>query len=213
MSLRARIYSLKGLLLGLHESAVDRDPFAQFKKWYGDARWTGLPLSNSFTLATVTPHGKPDARMLLLKGVDEKGFVFYTNYDSRKGGEIVKNPDAAMVFHWNELFRQVRIEGRLEKVTTQESEAYFHSRLRGSQIGAWASLQSSTIANREELEKKVAEYELKFKGQAVPLPPFWGGFRLIPERIEFWQGRPSRLHDRLCFVREGSGWKMMRLSP
>ena len=213
MSLRARIYSLKGLLLGLHESAVNRDPIAQFKNWHGHARRTGAPLSDSFTLATVTPDGKPDARMLLLKGVDEKGFVFYTNYESRKGGEIAKKPDAAMVFHWNQLFRQVRIEGRLEKVTTQESEAYFHSRLRGSQIGAWASLQSSAIANREELEKKVAEYESKFKGQTVPLPPFWGGFRLIPERIEFWQGRPSRLHDRLCFVREGSGWKMSRLSP
>jgi len=213
MSIRARIYSLKGLLFGVHESSINRDPFAQFNQWYGQARRTGLPLPNSFTLATVTPDGKPDARMLLLKGVDEKGFVFYTNYDSRKGGEIVKNPDAAMVFHWNQLFRQVRIEGRLEKVTAQESEAYFHSRLRGSQIGAWASLQSSTIANREELEKKVAEYELKFKGQAVPLPPFWGGFRLIPERIEFWQGRPDRLHDRLCFMREGDGWKMFRLSP
>ena len=213
MSLRARIYSLKGLLFGLHESAVDPNPLAQFKSWYAHARRTGAPLPDSFTLATVTPDGRPDARMLLLKGVDERGFVFYTNYDSRKGGEIAKNSAAAMVFHWNQLFRQVRIEGRLEKVTTQESEAYFHSRLRGSQVGAWASLQSSTIQNREELEKKVAEYEAKFKGQAVPLPPFWGGFRLIPDRIEFWQGRPSRLHDRLCFVRERDGWKMLRLSP
>jgi pyridoxamine 5'-phosphate oxidase len=213
MSLRARIFSLKGLLAGLHESAVNPDPIAQFKSWYGHARRTGVPLPDSFTLASVTPDGKPDARMILLKGVDEKGFVFFTNYDSRKGAEIAKNPSAAMVFHWNQLFRQARIEGRLEKVTTQESEAYFHSRLRGSQVGAWASLQSSVILNREELEKKVAEYESKFKGQPVPLPPFWGGFRLIPDRIEFWQGRPSRLHDRLCFVREGSGWKMMRLSP
>ena len=213
MSLRARIYSLKGLLLGLHELAVNRDPIAQFKNWYSHARRTGVPLPDSFTLATVTPDGKPDARMLLLKGVDEKGFVFYTNYGSRKGDEIAKNPSAAMVFHWNQLFRQVRIEGRLEKVTTQESEAYFHSRLRGSQVGAWASLQSSIISDREELEKKVAEYEAKFKGQAVPLPPSWGGFRLTPERIEFWQGRPSRLHDRLCFVREAGSWKIFRLSP
>ena len=213
MSLRARIYSLKGLLLGLHESAVDRDPIAQFRNWYGHARRTGVSLPDSFTLATVTPDGRPDARMILLKGVDEKGFVFYTNYESRKGGEIAKNPVAVMVFHWNQLFRQVRIEGRLEKVTAQESEAYFHSRLRGSQIGAWASLQSSTIRDREELEKRVAEVEAKFKGQTIPLPPFWGGFRLTPERIEFWQGRPSRLHDRLCFVRDGSGWKMSRLSP
>jgi len=213
MSLRARIYSLKGLLFGLHESAVDPNPIVQFTSWYGHARKTGVPLPDSFTLATVTSDGRPDARMLLLKGVDERGFVFYTNYESRKGAEIAKNPFGAMVFHWNQLFRQVRIEGRLEKVTTQESEAYFHSRLRGSQVGAWASLQSSTLANREEFEKKVVEYELKFKGQAVPLPPFWGGFRLIPDRIEFWQGRPSRLHDRLCFLREGNAWKMTRLSP
>lgn len=213
MSLRARIYSLKGLLLGLHESAVDRDPFEQFNQWYGQARWTGLPMPNSFTLATVTPDGKPDARMLLLKGVDEKGFVFYTNYESRKADEIAKNPNATMVFHWNELFRQVRVEGRLEKVTPGESDAYFQSRVRGSRIGAWASKQSSAISNREELEAKVREIELRYKGQHIPCPPFWGGFRLIPERIEFWQGRPSRLHDRLCFVREGSGWKMSRLSP
>ena len=213
MSLRARIYSLKGLLLGLHESAVDRDPFAQFRTWYGHARWTGLPMPNSFTLATVTPDGKPDARMLLLKGVDEKGFVFYTNYESRKADEIAKNPNAAMVFHWNELFRQVRIEGRLEKVTAEESDAYFQSRVRGSRIGAWASKQSSVISDREELEAKVREIESRYKGRHIPCPPFWGGFRLIPERIEFWQGRPSRLHDRLCFVREGIGWKMFRLSP
>ncbi len=213
MSIRARIYSLKGLLFGLHESSVDRDPIAQFKSWFGQAKKTGLPLFESFTLATVGEDGRPDARMLLLKGVDQRGFVFYTNYESRKAGEIEKTPYATIVFHWNELFRQVRIEGRLERVTTQESEAYFHSRLRGSQVGAWASRQSSVIADREELEKKVRECEAKFRGQQVPLPPFWGGYRLLPERIEFWQGRPSRLHDRLCFRREDSGWKMVRLSP
>lgn len=213
MSIRARIYSLKGLLFGLHESSVDRDPIAQFKSWFGQAKKTGLPLYESFTLATVGEDGRPDARMLLLKGVDQRGFVFYTNYESRKAGEIEKTPYATIVFHWNELFRQVRIEGRLERVTTQESEAYFHSRLRGSQVGAWASRQSSVIADREELEKKVRECEAKFRGQQVPLPPFWGGYRLLPERIEFWQGRPSRLHDRLCFRREDSGWKMVRLSP
>ena len=214
MSIRARIFSLKGLLLGLHESAVDRDPFAQFRTWYGHARWTGLPMPNSFSLATVTSDGKPDARMLLLKGVDEKGFVFYTNYESRKADEIAKNPNAAMVFHWNELFRQVRIEGRLEKVSAAESDVYFQSRVRGSRIGAWASKQSSVISDRKELEAKVRKVELQYKGQPrIPCPPFWGGYRLIPERIEFWQGRPSRLHDRLCFEREGVGWKMFRLSP
>jgi pyridoxamine 5'-phosphate oxidase len=205
---------LKGLLLGLHESAVERDPFAQFRTWYDHARWVGLPMPNSFSLATVTPDGKPDARMLLLKGVDEKGFVFYTNYESRKADEIAKNPNATMVFHWNELFRQVRIEGRLKKVSAAESDAYFQSRVRGSRIGAWASKQSSVISDREELEAKVREVESRYKGQRhIPCPPFWGGFRLVPDRIEFWQGRPSRLHDRLCFVREDFGWKMIRLSP
>ena len=213
MSIRARIYSLKGLLFGVHESSINRDPFAQFKQWYGQACRTGLPLPNSFTLATVTPDGKPDARMLLLKGVDEKGFVFYTNYESRKADEIAKNPNATMVFHWNELFRQIRIEGRLEKVSAEESDTYFQSRVRGSRIGAWASKQSSVIASRKELEEKVREVALRYKGQHIPCPPFWGGFRLIPERIEFWQGRPDRLHDRLCFTREGNGWKMSRLSP
>ena len=213
MSIRARIYSLKGLLFGVHESSINRDPFAQFNQWYGQARRTGLPLPNSFALATVTPDGKPDARMLLLKGVDEKGFVFFTNYESRKANEIAKNPNATMVFHWNELFRQIRIEGRLEKVSAEESDAYFQSRVRGSRIGAWASRQSSVIADREELEAQVKEIELRYKGQHIPCPPFWGGFRLIPERIEFWQGRPDRLHDRLCFMREGDGWKMFRLSP
>ena len=214
MSLRARIFSLKGLLLGLHESAVDPDPLAQFKRWYRHARWTGLSMPNSFSLATVTPDGKPDARMLLLKGMDEKGFVFYTNYESRKADEIAKNPNATMVFHWNELFRQVRIEGWLEKVSAAESDAYFQSRVRGSRIGAWASKQSSVISDREELEAKVREVELQYGGQPrILCPPFWGGYRLTPERIEFWQGRPSRLHDRLCFVRENLGWRMFRLSP
>jgi pyridoxamine 5'-phosphate oxidase len=213
MSIRARIYSLKSLLWGLRETTVDPDPLAQFRTWYGHARWTGLPMPNSFSLATVTPDGRPDARMLLLKGVDQKGFVFYTNYESRKADEIAKNRNAAMVFHWNELFRQVRIEGQVEKVSAAESDAYFQSRVRGSRIGAWASKQSSMISNREELEAKVREVESQFRGQHIPCPPFWGGFRLIPERIEFWQGRPNRLHDRLCFVRKGMGWKVLRLSP
>lgn len=213
MSLRARIYSLKGLLFGLHESQVDPDPIAQFRKWFGQARGIGLPLAESFTLATVTPDGKPDARMLLLKGVDERGFVFYTNYESRKGEEIAKNPHGTMVFHWNELFRQVRIEGRMEKVTPEESNAYFQSRIRGSRIGAWASQQSAEIASRGELEKSVREYAAKFRGQVVPLPPFWGGYRIAPDRIEFWQGRPDRLHDRLVYTRQGGAWVIKRLSP
>ena len=213
MSLRARIYSLKGLLVGITESSMDPDPIAQFEAWFGEARRIGLPLAESFTLATVAPDGKPDARMLLLKGVDARGFVFYTNYESRKGAELGKNPNVALVFHWNELFRQVRIEGRVEKLSGEESDAYFQRRIRGSRIGAWASKQSSIVSGRRELEQSFRKYRDQFRGQRVPLPPFWGGYRVAPERIEFWQGRPNRLHDRLCYLREGSGWKLVRLSP
>lgn len=213
MSLRARIYSLKGLLIGLKESDADPDPVAQFRSWFRQARRVGLPLAESFTLATVAPDGKPDARMLLLKGVDERGFVFYTNYESRKGAELDKNPNVCLVFHWNELFRQVRIEGRLEKVSAEESNAYFQSRLRGSRIGAWASRQSSVVSGRAELEDAFRKFHDEFKGKPVPLPPYWGGYRVTPQRIEFWQGRPNRLHDRLCYVREGGEWKKSRLAP
>ena len=213
MSLRARIYSLKGLLVGITESSMDPDPIAQFEAWFGEARRIGLPLAESFTLATVAPDGKPDARMLLLKGVDARGFVFYTNYESRKGAELGKNPNVALVFHWNELFRQVRIEGRVEKLSGEESDAYFQRRIRGSRIGAWASKQSSIVSGRRELEQSFRKYRDQFRGQRVPLPPFWGGYRVAPERIEFWQGRPNRLHDRLCYLREGPGWKLVRLSP
>ncbi len=213
MSLRARIFSIKGLLLGLRESDVDPDPIAQFRKWYRQAKRLGLPLYDSLTLATATPDGRPSARMMLIKGVDERGFALYTNYESRKGDEIAANPRAALVFHWNELFRQVRVEGRIERMSEADSDAYFQSRIRGSRIGAWASAQSRAISGREELEKNVKDVERRYHGQRVPLPPFWGGYRVIPERIEFWQGRPNRLHDRILFVRDDAGWRISRLSP
>lgn len=209
----ARVCSLKGLLLGFDESMASADPLEQFHRWFRTARRLLLPLPNACTLATAQPDGTPDARMVLLKGADQRGFVFYTNYESRKAEELEKNPRAVLVFHWAELFRQVRIEGRVERVPLEESDAYFRSRPRGSQVGAWASKQSSVLESREQLERKVREYAEKFRGQPVPRPPFWGGYVLHHERVEFWQGRPSRLHDRLLYAREGERWKLVRLSP
>lgn len=209
----ARIYSLKGLFLGLHEKDVAPDPLQQFHRWYGAARRLFFPLPNACALATATSDGKPDARMVLLKGADERGFVFYTNYESPKADQLDRNPRAVLVFHWAELFRQVRIEGPVERVSAEESDAYFASRPRGSQIGAWASKQSSALERREVLEDRVREFEQKFRGQPVPRPPFWGGYLVRPERIEFWQGRPSRLHDRILYTRDGQAWKITRLSP
>jgi pyridoxamine 5'-phosphate oxidase len=213
MRIIARIFGLKGLLFGLGEADVNVDPIAQFKTWYAYAKKALIPLSNACALATATREGCPAARMVLLKGVDERGFVFYTNYESRKAGEIAENPRATMTFHWAELFRQVRVDGALEKVPEAESDAYFASRLRGSQIGAWASRQSEVLESREELEARVRELTAQYRGKDVSRPPYWGGYVLRPSRIEFWQGRPSRLHDRLCYERVGDEWKLYRLSP
>ena len=164
-------------------------------------------------VATATPDGVPSARMMLLKGVREGHFVFFTNYESRKGGELARNKHAALVFHWSELQRSVRVEGTLERTSAADSAAYFHSRPRGSQIGAWASHQSAALVERDELENRVREIEQKYPHGEVPLPPFWGGFQLTPNRIEFWQGRAHRLHDRFQYNRAGTGWKITRLSP
>lgn len=164
-------------------------------------------------LATATPDGVPAARMMLLKGVDRRGFVFFTNYESRKGRELLANPRAALVFHWAALQRQVRVEGSVERLTVAESEAYFRTRPRGSRIGAWASRQSADLSSRADLDRRVAEYEAKFAGQEVPLPPFWGGVRLRPAAIEFWQGRINRLHDRVRYTRTDGGWAVARLYP
>ena len=202
-------------LAGLSEADLDADPLKQFGVWFQQALDADLIEPNAMTLATATPDGKPTARIVLLKGVNQGGFVFYTNYESQKGQQLIANPYAALVFLWDKLERQIRIEGEVEKLATEESEAYFHSRPKASQLGAWASAQSRVITNRQVLEQQLADLETKYKGDAtIPLPEHWGGFRVIPNRIEFWQGRPSRLHDRLIYDLQADGsWQIARLSP
>ena len=198
----------------LIESNVERDPIKQFARWFGDAEGAGLKLPNAMTLATATKDGIPSARVVLLKGFDDEGFVFYTNYESRKGRELDENPNAALVFYWSELDRQVRISGAVAKTSREESESYFQTRPVDSQLGAWASSQSRVISSREVLENKMRELIRQYEGGAAPLPPYWGGYRLAPAEIEFWQNRLGRLHDRLRYRRQPNGeWLIERLSP
>lgn len=198
----------------LSEKDLDPNPFKMFERWFADAKAAGIEEPNAMTLATATKAGKPSVRVVLLKGLDERGFVFYTNYESRKGKELAENPNAALCFHWPPLERQVTIMGTVEKVSREESEAYFHSRPLTSRYGAWASHQSEVIASKTELLKRAAEIALKYPTGNVPLPPFWGGYRVLPDEMQFWQGQPSRLHDRFRYLRQSDGtWKIDRLSP
>ncbi len=198
---------------GLSESDTGRDPVELFRRWFDEARVADLHEPNAMTVATTTADARPSARVVLLKGFDRRGFVFYTNYEGGKAREIEENPRAALLFYWGELERQVRIEGRAERVSAEESDAYFASRPRGSQLGAWASEQSRTVLDRTTLEERLREVEAEYEGREVPRPSHWGGYRVAPESFEFWQGRENRLHDRLEYRRAGEGWGIERLQP
>jgi pyridoxamine 5'-phosphate oxidase len=198
---------------GLDEKTIDRDPIRQFQTWLNEAFAAKLPLAEAMTLATATPDGKPSARMVLLKQVDHDGFVFYTNYNSAKARQLDANPYAALVFFWVQFDRQVRVEGSISKTSAEESRAYFSTRPRESRIGAWASEQSEEIANRAVLEERAVELEKQYGGRDIDCPEHWGGYRLKPERIEFWKSRIGRLHDRILYQREGDSWTIIRLAP
>ncbi len=204
-----REYSLHAL----SETDVDLNPFVQFTRWFQEALRARLPEPSAMALATATAEGKPSVRMVLLKGYDDRGFVFFTNYEGRKSAELLHNPNAALLFYWSELERQVRIEGSVEKTSRQESEAYFNTRPLESRLGAWASRQSEMIPGRSDLEQKVSDLKERYANREVPVPPFWGGFRLQAQVFEFWQGRENRLHDRIRYSLQGGVWVIERLSP
>ncbi|WP_405015429.1 pyridoxamine 5'-phosphate oxidase [Kitasatospora sp. NBC_01539] len=199
---------------GLAEGALAADPVTQFTTWFHEVAEAGVTEPNAMVLSTADAAGRPSSRTVLLKGYDDRGFVFFTNYGSRKGAELAVNPQASLLFPWVALARQVIVGGRVEKVGRDETAAYFRTRPHGSQLGAWASEQSSPVSGREVLEQRYADLAARYpEGEGVPVPPFWGGYRVVPETVEFWQGRENRLHDRLVFVADGDGWRVERLCP
>lgn len=200
-------------LTSLDESEVAMDPLEQFDRWFSEAQRAGVSEPNAMTLATASADGTPSARTVLLKGFDPRGFIFFTSYESQKGVELTANPKASLVFFWQPLERQVLISGEVTRLDRSESEAYFHQRPRLSQLGAWASLQSRAVASRAALEQRFVEVEARFVGQEILCPPSWGGFVLAPVRIEFWQGRPNRLHDRIRYLHGEQGWSIGRIYP
>lgn len=212
-TLRALFLIRKGVIGGLDEDSAGSDPLVLFDRWFEDATRSGLLLPEAMTLSTVSPNGRPSARLVLMKPVDSGRFVFFTNYESRKASDLENNPNAALTFHWPILQRQVRVEGRVERTSDVESDAYFATRAAGSQLGAWASAQSSELRDRTELEGRLAARREEFGDGEIPRPPFWGGYRLAPRTIEFWQGRLNRLHDRIEFTSDGQSWSRRRLSP
>jgi pyridoxamine 5'-phosphate oxidase len=198
---------------GLRRRDLDPDPVKQFANWFTAAIEAGIRDVNAMSLATAGANGKPSVRIVLLKGFDQDGFVFFTNYESEKGKQLEENPFAALDFYWIELDRQIRISGRVQRTSREESERYFHSRPVGSQLGAWASRQSEVVDARRVLDARLAEFTERYAGQTVPLPPHWGGYRLKPDRFEFWQGRPNRLHDRFRYLFANGKWQIDRLAP
>jgi pyridoxamine 5'-phosphate oxidase len=213
--LKALVTLGRGAVRGMPDPREGDDPIDLVRSWFETAGECGLFMPEAMTLATASPDGAPSARMVLLKGIDERGFHFFTNYESRKAREIESNPRAALILHWAVLERQIRIEGAVERLSSEASFEYFSTRPRGSRIGAWASAQSRPLHSREAFEEEVARYKRKFEGEDVPLPPHWGGYRVVPSSIEFWQGRTSRLHDRWVFTRssEQAPWQTVRLQP
>ena len=189
------------------------DPIEQFRRWFDETISASLHEPNAMIVATATPDGTPSARVVLLKEFDERGFVFHTNYEGRKGRELEANPPCSLLFYWGELQRQVRIEGSASRISEEDSDAYFRSRPRGGHLGAWASQQSQTVESRRKLEERVRDLETEYEGREIPRPPFWGGYRVEPGRMEFWQGRENRLHDRLLYTRSDDGWRIARLQP